>query len=177
MELDALLTALAEGDKSAFEKMYHGTYRTVFYIALSVVKDRALAEDVSQNVYLNVVRKVTTYRKGSNPAAWIARIARNEAIDLRRKRMREECIDEQESPTRFGTVETDDYGLLIDLAKRILPDDEFSILMLVTAEGYKRREIAGMLKIPLPTVTWKYNRAIRAMQKALKDTEGEGGGR
>ena len=78
-------------------------------------------------------------------------------------------MDERQNPEVFGTRQTDDYQLLIDLAKRLLPEDEFVILMLITAAGYKRREIAEMLDMPVPTVTWKFNKAIDKMRKSLEE--------
>ncbi len=174
MELDKLLVALAEGDKQAFTEIYGQTKKTVYYIALSVVRDRALAEDVMQSAYLNVIKYASQYRAGSNPRAWIARIARNEAINVKKKCAREVCVEEAEYENVFGTTQIDDYGLLVDLARRLLPEQEFAILMLVAAEGYKRREVAQMLSIPLATVTWKYGKAIKTMQKALKEDEERG---
>ncbi len=171
VELDDLMVALARGNRDAFKEIYEQTKKTVYYIALSVMKEKSLAEDVMQSAYLNVIRYAGNYRQGTNPRAWIARIAKNEAINLKKKRAKEVAIDEQENIAAFPTVETDDYGLLVDLARKILPEDEFAILMLVTAEGYKRREIAQMLSIPLATVTWKYSKALKTMKHAL--TEGE----
>ncbi len=169
MELNEYVVALAQGDKQAFTEIYAQTRKTVYYIALSVVRDRALAEDVMQATYLKVIRSASQYRSGSNPRAWIARIARNEAIDVKKKRAHEVSVDERECLPAFGTTQTDDYGLLVELAKKLLPEQEFAILMLVAAEGYKRREVAQMLSMPLATVTWKYGKAIKTMQKALKE--------
>lgn len=175
MTLERLLKRLSEGEKSAFDEIYRMTRKTVYYLALSIVKERSLAEDVMQSAYLNVIRHASDYRKGTNPSAWIARIVRNEAIGLYRKRRRETFVDERECPAMFGTEQTDDYGLLIDMAKRMLDDDQFAILMLVTAEGYKRREIAEMLEMPVATVTWKYNSALKILRSAFsKDGEKEG---
>ncbi|MDE7301206.1 MAG: RNA polymerase sigma factor, partial [Clostridia bacterium] len=109
------------------------------------------------------------YRKGSNAKAWIARITRNEALNLRRSNVREEYVDETENAELFGTEQTDDYGLLIDMARKILPTDELAVLLLAMSDGYKRREIAEMLDMPVSTVTWKYNNAIKKMREALKD--------
>lgn len=94
---------------------------------------------------------------------------KNEALNLKKKRGHEIYIDEKANLAVFGTAQTDDYGLLTDLARRLLPQDEFEILMLVAAAGYKRREIADMLGIPVSTVTWKFNCATEKMRKALKD--------
>ena len=171
MTLDEALGRLAEGDDTAFDEIYQQTRKTVYYIALSYVRERMLAEDVMQTVYLKVLRAAARYRRGTNASAWIARIARNESIDLMRRRSREVSVDERENPLPFGMRDVDDYGLLIDLARRILKQEEFSVLMLTAVEGYKRREIAQMLAMPLPTVTWHYSRAVKKMQLALKEVQ------
>ncbi len=173
VQLDGLIVALAKGEKTAFKELYEQTKKTVYYIALSVVRDRSLAEDVMQSTYLNVIRYAGRYESGRSPRAWIAKIARNEALNVKKKRDRDVFVDEKENLLLFGTVETDDYGLLVDLARKILPEEEFAILMLVTAEGYKRREIAKMLSMPLATVTWKYGKALKTMKKALEGKEGK----
>lgn len=169
MALDKLMKKLSGGDESAFEQIYAQTRKTVYYIALSVVKERALAEDVMQNVYLSVLKNAGQYRAGTNASAWIARITRNEALKVLKSRVRVSYVDERQNLNVFGTQQTDDYNLLIDLAKKILTEDEFVILMLITAAGYKRREISEMLEIPVPTVTWKFNKAIEKMRKSLEE--------
>ena len=179
MSLDQAMTRLAAGEKAAFDEIYRATRRTVYYIALSYVRERMLAEDVMQTTYLKVLGNASRYKKGTNASAWIARIARNEAIDLLRRRARELSVDERENPLPFGTQNVDDYGLLIDLARRILKQEEFSVLMLAATEGYKRREIAQMLSMPLPTVSWHYARAVKKLQHALQEEKREqrtGGG-
>lgn len=174
MTLDKLMKKFIEGDKSAFEEIYVRTKKSVYYVALSYLRERSLAEDVMQSTYLNVLKNACSYRFGTNAAAWIMTIARNEALNLKKSRSREtDSFDAEENEAVYGACTTDDYGLLIDLARKLLADDEFTILMFVTACGYKRREIAGMLSMPISTVTWKYNSAIRKMRCALNDKGGD----
>lgn len=167
MGLDEQMKRLATGDTGAFGEVYAETRRAVYYTALSVVKETALAEDVMQSCYLKVIRYASRYENG-NARAWIVRIARNEAINLMKKRAREQSVDERENPALFGTQETE-HAYLIDLARKELPSEEFTIIMLIAVEGYKRREVADILKMPVPTVTWKYHRAISKLRKIAKE--------
>ncbi|MDE7330313.1 MAG: RNA polymerase sigma factor [Clostridia bacterium] len=169
MTLDKQLKKLSNGDESAFEYIYGQTYKTVYYIALSIVKERQLAEDVMQSAYLNVIKNARLYVRGTNAVGWIARIARNEALNLMKKRGRVVYVDERENLHTFGTSSTDDYGLLTDLARRTLEEDEFTVLMLIATQGYKRKEISEILEMPISTVTYKFNRATEKMRKALED--------
>ena len=167
MTLDQLMTNLSNGDMTAFEEIYSRMRKTVYYISLSILKNRSLAEDAMQSVFLNVLKNAEKCHEVNNAAAWIARIARNESLDLKKKYGFEESIDESENLKLFGTSTTDDYGLLTDLARWVLTEDEFTILLLAAVQGYKRRELAEMLDMPISTVTWKYNSAIEKMQKVL----------
>lgn len=166
--LDKFIKKFINGDASAFDEIYGRTRKSVYYVALSILRDKALAEDVMQTTYLRVLKNIRGYTLGTNAAAWIIKIAKNEAINIKKVRMREQPIDESEAPTLFGVSEPDTYGELIDTAKQLLADDEFSILMLVTACGYKRKEIGKMFDMPIPTVTWKYQNALSKMRKALE---------
>lgn len=157
-----------DGDTSAFDEIYYRTRKSVYYVALSILRDKSLAEDVMQTTYMRVLKNIQSYTLGSNASAWIIRISKNEALNIKNVRMREQSVDEYESLALFGAGEPDTYGELIDLAKRLLNDDEFSVLMLVTACGYKRKEIGEMLDMPTPTVTWKYRNALSKMRDALK---------
>lgn len=168
MTLDKVIKNFINGDASAFDEIYRQTQKSVYYVALSVLRDKHLAEDVMQTTYLRVLKNIQSYTIGTNASAWIVKIAKNEALNLKKARMREEAVDEYDNLTLFGVSKPDEYGELIDLAKRILDDDEFSILMLVTAAGYKRKEIGQMLDMPIPTVTWKYNNALSKLREALK---------
>lgn len=165
--MDELMKRLADGDMSAFGGIYNETHRAVYYTALSVVKDKSLAEDVMQSCFLSVIRNAGKYKLGTNAKAWIARIARNEALNLVKRRSHEVTVDEQEQIALFGTQETE-HGYLIELARKELASEEFTVVMLVAVEGYKRREIAKILGVPVPTVTWKYHRAIAKLRKILE---------
>lgn len=168
MALDKFIKKFINGDTSAFDDIYILTQKSVYYVALSILRDKALAEDVMQTTYMRMLKSIRSYTLGTNAYAWIYTIARNEALNVKKARMREQSVDEYENKTLFGMSEPDKYGELIDLAKRLLADDEFSILMLVTACSYKRKEIGKMLGIPISTVTWKYQNALLKMRNALE---------
>lgn len=168
MALDKLIKKFINGDASAFDEIYNRTRKSVYYVALSILRDKALAEDVMQTAYMRVLKNIRSYKLGTNASAWIIKIAKNEAINVKKVRMREQSVDEYENDALFGVSEPDTCGELIDLAKRLLPDEEFSVLMLVTACGYKRKEIGEMLGMPIPTVTWKYQNALSKLRNALE---------
>ena len=165
--LEEHLKQFAKGDASEFDAFYLATKKTVYHIALGIMKERALAEDVMQSTYMKVLAHAGKYREGGSAAAWIGRIARNEALTLKKRRAREHAVDFSEDPSPLGVVH-EDYGEMTDLARRVLSEAEFGVLMLAAVDGYKRREIAAMLKMPVPTVTWHYHRALAKLRSALE---------
>ena len=171
MTLDQQLKRLSNGDQSAFEHIYYQTYKLVYYVALSILKERSLAEDVMQTTYLNAIKYASSYKSGTNALAWITRIARNEALNVKKKRGHEVYVDENVHQHKFGTAVTDDYGLLTDLARKVLSEEEFSVLMLVAIQGYTRVEISAILDMPVSTVAFKFNCAAEKMRKYLEENK------
>lgn len=166
--LDKLIKKLLNGDQAAFEEIYNQTRKSVYYVALGILRNRTLAEDAMQSTYLSVLRNLSKYQMGTNAAAWIVRIARNEALNMKKSNSREQCVGDDDNGTLFGSYQPDDYGLLINLARQVLAEDEFTIVMLVTSCGYKRREIANMFDLPISTVTWKYNTALAKIRQSME---------
>ena len=151
------------------EQIYEETEKAVFLVAYSYLRDRGLAEDVRQDVYLRVREKAAQYRPGTNPKAWILTIARNLSLNLIKKRR--ECLVDFAENERLGGVAPDEGagGLLIERAREILSAEQFQILYLVVVAGYKRREIAAYLEMPIGTVTWKYQESLKILRKAFKE--------
>ncbi len=167
--LDKLIKRFIDGDQTAFEEIYNQTKKSVYYVALGILRNRMLAEDAMQSTYLSVLRNISKYQLGTNAAAWIVRIARNEALNMKKLHGREQSMDTtDDNGVVFGSYTQDDYGLLINLARQVLAEDEFTIVMLVTSCGYKRREIATMFDLPIPTVTWKYNTALTKIRQSME---------
>src|SRR6218665_1855521 len=86
-DLSALLARSAIGDREAFARLYDRTSPHLFAVVLRINRDRAQAEDVLQEVYVNVWRAAQSFDAAqSQPLTWLTSIARNRAIDsLRRK--------------------------------------------------------------------------------------------
>lgn len=163
---DELIMRYRAGDASAFDKIYDRTYRTVYFTAFYIVKDRMLAEDVAQETYLSAFTKLDSFSEG-NFTGWLVTIARNAALNLIKKRAREQNTDFDAESYRYGVYEQD-VPFIFALAARTLSEEEYRIVMLAEVDGYKRREIAEMLGMPIGTVTWKYGEALKKLKKQLE---------
>ncbi len=167
-KLDELMAAVAEGDNEAFEKLYLATAKGVYVFAYSYVNNKSDAEDLMQTAFLQIKKKAYTYQKGTNARAWMLQIVKNLALDelRRRKRERERLADADKAES--ASYEFSENTAL-EYMMRSLNGEEREIVLLHVFWGYKHREIAKKLNLPLGTVTWRYNKAIKKLEKFRED--------
>ena len=100
-EAAALLARSALGDRAAFQRLYERTSGHLFAVVLRIQRDRALAEDLLQEIYVNVWRAAASFDASrSQPLTWLTSIARNRAIDSLRRA--------QTQPMLLSTTAEDD---------------------------------------------------------------------
>lgn len=168
-KLEKAMIALQNGDDGALATIYSLTSRGVFTFVLPVLHDYQLAEDVMQDTYVACYDHIADYRPGTNPRNWLLTIAKNSALTQLKKRNRKISYDFSEENHPDGVYYLGDIDSpTIALANKILPEDEFNIVMMYAIGEYKHREIAEFLHLPLGTVTWKYANALKKMKKALE---------
>lgn len=167
------MKAFQEGDVKGFNTLYDALHRLVFYVVYGIVKDYQLAEDLLQNVFLTIYERKEDYRRRGSVKAWVLQIARNMALNERKKQQRvvvseTETIDALNKHQSTTMPETP----LIDLAKDMLPEDEFLIVMLYVVEGYTRREVGKLLNLSTSGVTWKLNQALERLRNMMEGGQG-----
>lgn len=145
----------------------------VYRVAFGVVRDAALAEDVTQDAILNAWRALPNFRGDSSLRSWLLRITRNTAISALRRR-REEVRDPELLPETRSNTSTEKQvvdAMSIDAFEGALYElDELSrsIVVLREVEGLSYDEIAEVLAVPLPTVKTRLLRARRVLASALE---------
>ena len=146
----------------------------VYRVAFSVVRDRALAEDVSQDAILKAWTALPTFRGESSLRSWLLRITHNTAISTLRRR-REELRDPDLLPERVAHTSTERQvvdRLSLDAFEQALEElDELSrtIVVLREIENMAYDEIAEVLDVGLPTVKTRLLRARRTLAASLSD--------
>ena len=153
--LEPLMARLAGGDQEALAELYHRTRTSVYGLALSYLKNQHDAEDVTQDAFVRAWENAHQYRPQGTPLAWLLTIARNLALMKLRERGR----------TQDMAVED---RQVLDAALTALADDERQIVLLHAVTGWKHREIAGLLELPLSTVLSKYRRALLKLKTKLE---------
>ena len=78
---DIAIAEIALGNKNALERVYHEYGRMILSVAYQITGDPGDAEDVLQDTMVRILRLSHTYKKGTNPKAWVLKVARNSAVD------------------------------------------------------------------------------------------------
>ncbi|MEM9562448.1 MAG: RNA polymerase sigma factor [Actinomycetota bacterium] len=169
----------AGGDPDDLHRLVTEHGDAIFRIALSVVKDRALAEDVAQETLVKAWLALPTFRGDSSLRGWVLRIAHNTAVStLRRRRaVLTDPLELPEEPVRpdrsvesrvLSGAAMDDFVAALD----DLDELSRSVVVLRELDGLSYEEIAEVLEIPMPTVKTRLLRARRRLGNALREWQG-----
>ncbi|MEE0204375.1 MAG: RNA polymerase sigma factor [Oscillospiraceae bacterium] len=169
-ELQQLLIRIAGGERDALAELYQRTRTAVYGLALSYLKNAPDAQDLTQDVYVQVWDCAAQYRPTGSPMGWLLTVCRNLSLMRLRRGGRHVALSEEEwdaIPAQECGLNADERALLQGaLAK--LADEERRIVLLHAVAGMKHREIAALLELPLPTVLSKYHRALKKMRSFLE---------
>lgn len=172
---------IRQGDLAALEGIMRRYNQRLFRIARGILGRDDLAEDAVQEAYISAYYGLDGYVPGGSFAGWLARIAVNEALMMRRKQIRHDArqldreIDAIAAPADGAGRETDPVGAATDrdLARRLeqaidrLPDDFRAVFVMRAVEEMSISETAAALAIKPATVKTRFHRARRLMRQSL----------
>lgn len=151
-----------------FESLYNEFKVNVYAIALSILKDNKLAEDVLQETFIKLYLHLKS-NEINNVKAWLISVSRNTALDLYRKRVHEICIFNEDYMNNIEVVFNDPVDkIVLFTCLKTLDDLERQIVVLKAVSGLKHREISKIVDMPLGTVLWKYRNAIKKLRRNLE---------
>jgi RNA polymerase sigma-70 factor (ECF subfamily) len=167
-----------KGDPSAFERIYELHSSRVYGLCLRMVRNSAEAEDLTQETFLLVFRKISTFRGESAFSAWLHRLAVNVVLMSLRKRQVPlvELEDQEGSGIETKAAFTDNR--LAGLADRLrlkhavvrLAPVYRAVFLLHDVQGFNHVEIAGMMDYSVGTSKAYLHRARRHLRKVLRAT-------
>ena len=169
-ELQQLLIHIAGGEREALAELYQRTRSAVYGLALSYLKNAHDAQDLTQDVYVQVWDRAEQYRLTGSPMGWMLAVCRNLCLMRLRREERHAALSEEEwdaIPARECGLDADERALLQG-ALASLTDEERRIVLLHAVTGLKHREIAQLLELPLATVLSKYHRALKKLKAQLE---------
>lgn len=167
--LNVLLQEIAGGNSAALETLYRRTSASVYGFALSILKNTHDAEDVLHDCYVTVWTAATGYRAQGKPMAWLMTITRNLCLQKLRERRKLSDLPQEDWEPYLSSCEAvtpEDRAVLAACFEQ-LSGEECQIVTLHAVSGFKHREIAALLELPLPTVLSKYHRAIKKLRQLL----------
>lgn len=169
-KLQQLIILISRGERDALAELYRHTRTAVYGLALSYLKNTHDAQDVTQDVFVQVWDCAEQYRPIGSPIGWILTICRNMCLmSLRREKRNATLSDEEWNAIPAQESELDIHErLLLQQALGALGEEERRIVLLHAVTGMKHREIAKLLEVPLATVLSKYHRALKKMRTHLK---------
>jgi RNA polymerase sigma factor (sigma-70 family) len=192
-EIAALLSRVALGDRAAFARLYERTAAHLLGQILRIQRNRAAAEDILQEVYINVWRAAGGFdARLSQPMTWLGSIARNRAIDsLRRAQTQPATVS-----TQVGGDDGDEHDLLqdfvsgdagpLELLERSvdaqalrrcvggLSAEQQQSVALAFYQGLSYAEVAEHLSQPLGTVKSWVRRGLQALKSCLERSTAAG---
>jgi RNA polymerase sigma-70 factor, ECF subfamily len=183
-ESDAI-TRAQRRDAASFESLYKAHCQHVYHLCLRMLKNVAEAQDLTQQVFLQVFRKIGTFRGDSCFSTWLHRISVNAVLmHLRRKRPAQHLIEsldgdgtrvaDQIDLTRTGTSAPDVIDKLnLKRAIRQLPDGYKRFFLLHDVLGYQHAEIAVLLGCSTGCSKSQLHKARKSLRRLLGGKQGQ----
>lgn len=170
-----LLLRIRQGDEQAFDALFRQHYAGLVGFAESLLRSRALAEDIVQDVLLEVWRRRETLEIDQTWKSYLFRAARNRALnDLRHARVAQKAEPyvrgpESEEPTSPAEIEASELDREFRRVMATLPEPVRDVFQMSRRDGLKYGEIASALGISVKTVEARMGRALKELREQLKD--------
>jgi RNA polymerase sigma-70 factor (ECF subfamily) len=172
-----------QGDANAFERIYSLHSRRVYALCLRMVGNPAAAEDLTQDAFLQLFRKIATFRGESAFSTWLHRLAVNVVLmKLRKKKLPETSIDETNDPDDESSGLRRELGgpdlLLSGSIDRVhleraieqLPPGYKQVFMLHDIQGFEHNEIAGLMSCSIGNSKSQLHKARMRLRELLQES-------
>jgi RNA polymerase sigma-70 factor (ECF subfamily) len=174
-DVDELMRRTARGDSGAFEALYDELSPAVYGLACRVVRDPARAEDVTQEVFLDVWRQATRFDMERGRAkTWVMTIAHRRAVDVVRRSEAQKRQDHHGRPEEVShdepgdaVIAAEEHGSVRDCLET-LTDLQLESVRLAYFNGYTYGEVATLLEKPLPTIKTRMRDGLIRLRDCLE---------
>ena len=168
-----LIQGCRNNDRKHQELLYRKYAKKMYGISLSYAKDRSMAQEILQDGFVKVFKKIDTFKEQGSLEGWIRRIITNTALDyLRQKSKLYEFIDDnkevEEERLDNSILENINADGIFNLIKQ-LPEGAKAVFNLYAVEGYSHKEIAEKLEITEGTSKSQFKRARNLLKTLLRD--------
>src|SRR5690349_9299156 len=172
----ALAQSAAQGDMSAFEELYKRHHRRVYSLCLRMTQNVSEAEDLAQEAFVRLFRKIGSFRGESAFTTWLHRLTVNQVLmHFRKRSVRDEkTTEEGETPVQVvrGTENPNSMPVMdriaLENALKQLPPGYRTVFVLHDVEGHEHEEIAKMLGVAVGTSKSQLHKARMKLRKILR---------
>ncbi|HEY5160252.1 MAG TPA: sigma-70 family RNA polymerase sigma factor [Gaiellaceae bacterium] len=170
----AVIRRAQRGDERAFALIVRAYEAPIFNYVLRMVGDRALAEDLTQDIFLRVFRGLRGYSRQARFTTWLFQVAKNRVIDeIRAVERRPRTLVAIEDAPQLEVVDapieqSEAIEILLSEVDKLSPDLK-EALLLRDIVGLSYNEIADTLDVTLATVKWRIFKAREEVQQALEE--------
>ncbi len=181
-EFEEAVARMVQGDKAGLKEIYENYVGYIYRIIYEVLQNKENAEDVTSDFFIRLWDRAEQFRPGNGHKGYLASMARNMAIDFLRKHRREELTalmqdlgtESEEEGQKKGSyafrgendVEREVIGdMTVSEAMEMLKPAERQIVSLKVLGELTFKEIASHMGIPMGTVTWKYQNALKKLRR------------
>lgn len=162
----ALIDAVRAGDKQAYRKLYEKHLGRVYALCLRLSGDRSVAEEATQEVFIQLWRKIDNYGGQSRFSTWLHGVTSNVCISYMRKQKSwlQRLFSQDQDELEALHAEPDSNWDLDDYIRR-LPHRARQVFVLHAIEGYRHEEIAGMLNMAVGSSKAQLHRAKQLLRE------------
>ena len=179
------IVSLQKGDPLAFKQLVETWQNMVYNTVLSIVQDIQEAEDVSQEVFIQIYQSIKNFRGEAKLSTWIYRLAITKALDAERKKKAKKRIanlkswvglsEREDSAIHFHhpgvQLENKELASLLFKAMQKLPENQSIAFTLIKSEGLNYEEAATILNVSIKAVEALMHRAKENLRKYLYESQ------
>ncbi|GAC1419831.1 MAG: sigma-70 family RNA polymerase sigma factor [Acidobacteriaceae bacterium] len=168
----ALLARLNTGDERAMSTLYDRYSRVVYSVALRVLNDPASAEDILQEIFMQIWRNPDSFSAARGSlGGWLAVVSRNRSIDTLRRRRPSTALEDVILTSSTNLAAESERNFMMERARGVianLPTEQRKTLQMAFFDGLTHSEIAEMTGDPLGTVKTRIRSGLLTLRKAFQ---------
>jgi RNA polymerase sigma factor (sigma-70 family) len=179
----AFILLLQQGDQSAFRQLVEQWQHMVYNTVLGIVQDATEAEDLAQEVFIQVYQSIQQFRAESKLSTWLYRIAVTKALDAERKKKAKKRMshmrswlgmeEKEQEPVVFFhpgvQLDNREKAAMLFKALRALPDSQRAAFVLIKTEGLSYEDVASVMQTSVKAVEALMHRAKENLRKQLQN--------
>ena len=166
-EINLLIKEFKNNNHSNFEKFYNLTSKQVYFTSLNILKNHTLAEEITQDVYVKFLSEISSFKEYYNVFSYLTTISRNLSINVYNKNKK--IINDEEiiNFAKYDDSTIDDLNAQ-EILSLIEETSSREIVVYHVIFEYTFLQISKIMKVPLGTILWKYNKTMKYLKERIK---------